>query len=52
MMIFIKFFSIPHPLAAGWLIQNPVAVFHLVGPAEIIGFIADNAENAGHMRAP
>jgi hypothetical protein len=31
-------------------IQNPVALFHLVKLAEIIGSITDHAENAGDMR--
>ena len=30
-------------------IEDPVAVFHLVRMAEIIGAIADHAENAGDM---
>jgi hypothetical protein len=30
-------------------IQNPIAVFHLVRLAEIIGFITDHAENDGDM---
>jgi hypothetical protein len=32
------------------IIQNPIAVFHLVRLAEITGFITDHAENAGDMR--
>jgi uncharacterized protein Yka (UPF0111/DUF47 family) len=30
-------------------IDDPVAVFHLIRLAEIIGSIADHAENAGDM---
>jgi hypothetical protein len=33
-------------------IQNPIALFHLVKLAEIIGPITDHTEDAGDMRAP
>jgi hypothetical protein len=32
------------------IIQDPIAVFHLVRLAGIIGSITDHAENAGDMR--
>jgi uncharacterized protein Yka (UPF0111/DUF47 family) len=31
-------------------IQNPIALFHLVKLAEIIGFVTDHAEDAGDMQ--
>jgi hypothetical protein len=31
------------------MIDDPVAVFHLIRLTEIIGSIADHAENAGDM---
>jgi len=33
-------------------IQNPIALFHPVKLAEIIGSISDHTEDAGDMRAP
>jgi len=33
-------------------IQNPIAVFYPGRLAEMIGFITDDAENDGDLRAP